>query len=36
VFGVITNKIAHVALFAATSVTADGDSCEDSGELQFK
>ncbi len=35
VFGVITNKIAHVVLFATTSLD-NGNSCEESGELQYK
>jgi hypothetical protein len=36
VFGVITNGIAHVALFATAFADGGGNSCEESGELQYK
>jgi hypothetical protein len=36
VFGVITNKIAHVVLFATAVPEGGGNSCEESGELQYK
>jgi hypothetical protein len=36
VFGVIANKIAHVALFATAYADGGGNSCEESGELQYK
>jgi hypothetical protein len=36
VFGVITNRVAHVALFATAFADGGGNSCEESGELQYK
>lgn len=36
VFGAFSGKVAHVVIFANTDTDGNGDSCVESGELQFK